>query len=208
MEDEIWQAYKDQDVQLIGLDIWNGSNSQVQNYARGAGRNITFPLGLQASQVGNEYGLDRHSFVIVDAQGIIQYISPQSTPYTQRYERHKEEMMAKIEELINLTGVASRDNTPESFKLFQNSPNPFSETTKLSFELGADTQNQPIKLTVYDILGREVRTVISGRLSSGSHTINWDGRNARGQRVPAGVYFYVLQSGPTRLVKRLVFVPN
>lgn len=208
MEEEIWQVYQNQSVQVIGLDIWNGTNSQVQNYAEGAGRNITFPLGIQAAQVGNQYGLDRHSFVLVDAQGAIQYITPQSTPYTQRYERHKEEMMAKIEELISITSVEPRDRTPETFTLFQNAPNPFSETTQLAFELGADGQNQPIKITVYDILGRAVRTVISGRFSAGKHTVNWDGRNERGQRVPAGVYFYVLQSGPTRLVKRLIFVPN
>jgi len=204
----MWQMYKDQGVQLIGLDIWNGTPSQVQNYVQGAGRNITFPFGVQASQVGSRYGLDRHSFVIVDAQGVIQYITPQSTPYTQRYERHKQEMMDKIEELINLTSVEPRDQTPESFKLFQSAPNPFSETTKLSFELAPEAQNQTVKLTVYDILGREVRTIISGRISSGNHSVNWNGRNERGQQVPAGVYFYVLQSGQTRLVKRLAFIPN
>jgi hypothetical protein len=209
VEDEFWQRYKNQNVRVIGVDVWNGSPSQLQNFAQGGGRNVTFPLGLMASSVGTLYGLDRHSFVIIDADGIVQYISPQSTHYTQRYTRHKDEMIAKIEELLMITDVEEDDgNLPGNFRLHQNWPNPFSDNTRLAFEIGAAAQSQLAKLTVYDILGREVRTLVSGQFAPGRHEALWDGRNERGARVPSGIYFYVLQAGPSRLVKRLVMVTN
>ena len=48
IETNIWLAFKDQGLQVLGLDVWNGSISNVQNFALGGGRNITYPLGTMA----------------------------------------------------------------------------------------------------------------------------------------------------------------
>jgi hypothetical protein len=82
-------------------------------------------------------------------------------------------------------------------------PNPFHETTTLRFTLGREA---PVKLAIYDAAGRRVRTLVDGALEAGVHQLAWDGRDARGQLVPAGVYFARLGVGPEVHTRSLVFV--
>jgi hypothetical protein len=207
MEQDFWQAYKNKGVQVIGVDVWNGSNSQVQNYAQGSGRNVTYPLGLNGGPVGNQWGLDRSSYVIIGANGLIEYISPQSTSYSQRFSRHSQEMKDKIDQLISVSHVSSNSGrVPQSFKLFQNSPNPFSRSTSIRFNI-EQGMSAPLQLAIYDILGRKVRTVLQKTFSPGLYSINWTGSDDSGARVPGGVYFYVLETGRQRLVKKMLFIP-
>ncbi len=75
---------------------------------------------------------------------------------------------------------------PKSFKLEQNYPNPFNPTTVISYKL---TVNSKIVLKVYDLLGREVATLINEMQSAGEHTVEWNAED-----FPSGVYFYRLQA--------------
>jgi len=50
-----------------------------------------------------------------------------------------------------------------------------------------------VRLTVYDMLGREVKRLADGELAAGSHSAVWDGTNSRGDKMPSGIYFYRLQ---------------
>lgn len=194
-------------MQLIGIDVWDGSNSLVQNYAHGTGRNVTYPLAMNGSSVGSMWGLDRSSFVIVDANGIIQYISPQSTPYPLRLEQHEKEMIAKLDELTMTSGVGQAPGSaPADFALLPNSPNPFRSTTTLRFSLGSNRNGGPVQLAVYDLLGRKIREIVAGNLAVGDYAEIWDGRDATGNLLPAGIYFAVLESGAARAVRRLVFL--
>ena len=89
-------------------------------------------------------------------------------------------------------GVVTMDVTPvpAEFVLNQNYPNPFNPTTQIEYGLPVDGQ---VKLTVYDLLGQEVRSLISGLdQSAGYHNIMWDARDNRGLAVSAGVYIYRL----------------
>lgn len=193
-------------MQVFGVDVWNGGNSAVQNFLQGRGRNITFPIGLKA---GGLYGLDRHSVVIMAGDKIIEFISPQSTPYQQRLDKHEAEMIAKLEELIAITGVEElAKQIPEFFKLHQNNPNPFTTATTIAFELSSGTTEQVTRLSIYNILGQEIRTIVQGRLTSGTHSFNWDGRDAKANQVPGGIYFYILESGNLRQAKRLLYLPQ
>jgi len=79
---------------------------------------------------------------------------------------------------------------PSEFTLQQNYPNPFNQTTKIEFTLA---KSGFVSLKIYDILGREVRTLASERVSSGYKSVLWDGRNDSGYEVASGVYFYRLQ---------------
>ncbi len=81
---------------------------------------------------------------------------------------------------------------PTEFALYQNYPNPFNPSTLIRFDL---PQKSTVKLQVYDILGRPVRTLVSGELEAGAHSVQWDGRNDRGERVGTGIYFYRLEAG-------------
>jgi len=78
---------------------------------------------------------------------------------------------------------------PDDFYLKQNYPNPFNPTTTLTFEL---PKQMDIKLIVYDILGRRVRTLINGPAKQGVHAVLWNATNDHGFAVSSGVYFYRL----------------
>ncbi|MGD9546474.1 MAG: hypothetical protein AB7V45_02895 [Candidatus Krumholzibacteriia bacterium] len=83
-------------------------------------------------------------------------------------------------------------------------PNPFHPSTTISFSLH---DFGPTSLIVYDILGRQIKTLISGNtLDAGIHQAYWDGRDDRGRTVAAGVYFYLLESGGHKQTGRMVMV--
>jgi len=75
--------------------------------------------------------------------------------------------------------------TPESYVLQQNYPNPFNPGTRIAYSLPA---RSTVTLTVFDVVGREVRTLASGEAAAGTYTVQWDGRDNRGVPVATGVY--------------------
>jgi hypothetical protein len=89
-----------------------------------------------------------------------------------------------------------------SFRLHPNAPNPFAAETTIRFEAPGAT---PVKLRVFDVAGRAVRTLVDGITPGGTaHRVRWDGRNDHGEAVAAGVYFYRLEVGDFRESRRLV----
>ena len=77
------------------------------------------------------------------------------------------------------------DRTPTGFVLRQNYPNPFNPSTTIPFEIAGPAF---VTLKVYDLLGREVGTLVSGQLQAGMYTAQWDGHNGNDQLVPSGLY--------------------
>ncbi len=82
--------------------------------------------------------------------------------------------------------------TPKAFTLGQNYPNPFNPTTSIEYTLATTSD---ISLKVYNIRGQEIRTLLSGLQSAGTHTIAWDGRDNFGKTVAGGVYIYRIKTG-------------
>jgi hypothetical protein len=74
--------------------------------------------------------------------------------------------------------------------------NPFRERTGVAFEIG-DVVG-PVEVTLYDVSGKLVRTLMSGPLSPGRYEVAWDGRNEAGQRLASGVYFCLFEAGELR----------
>jgi flagellar hook assembly protein FlgD len=93
---------------------------------------------------------------------------------------------------------------PERFALRPNRPNPFHDRTRIEFDLPAPAR---VKLEVFDAQGRRVRTVASGSWAAGSHVVEWDRRDTRGNRVAPGVYLYRLEAGRSRAERKLVVLP-
>lgn len=94
-----------------------------------------------------------------------------------------------LEQLV--TGIADDPNQaiPAGFELAQNFPNPFNPNTTIAYKIDANSQ---VNLTVYDILGKRVKTLVDIRQASGQYQLNWDGTNHLGESVPSGTYFYRL----------------
>ncbi len=100
-----------------------------------------------------------------------------------------------------ITAVKSNDNLPVGFELEQNYPNPFSSATVIAYKLSAPSG---VRITIYNMLGREVKTFALGLQAAGAHEMLWDGTNSSGERVPTGIYFYKLQAGARTLVKKML----
>jgi len=93
----------------------------------------------------------------------------------------------------NVSGII-----PEVFTLYQNYPNPFNPITNIKFDL---PKNGFVTLKLFDILGREITTLVEGNLKPGTHVANWDGRG-----FPSGVYFYKLISGDYSMTKKMLLI--
>ena len=101
------------------------------------------------------------------------------------------------------TSVESNaNNLPGNFELGQSYPNPFSSSTAIPYQLKRGTE---VRVTILDILGREVRSFDVGSQFAGSHKILWDGRNEYGKTVASGIYLYRLQAGDESRVRKMFF---
>jgi hypothetical protein len=85
----------------------------------------------------------------------------------------------------------NNENLLNDFHLYQNYPNPFNSTTIILFEL---PQKSKVEITVYDVTGRKIKSLVSSEFIRGSHNIIWNGTNQLGQQVASGVYIYTLKA--------------
>jgi hypothetical protein len=92
---------------------------------------------------------------------------------------------------------------PLEFALSQNYPNPFNQTTKIKFTVA---KSGFVSLNIYDLLGREVRALVSKHLSSGYKSVLWDGNDNSDNRVASGVYFCQMKMGDFSETKKLVLL--
>ncbi len=92
---------------------------------------------------------------------------------------------------------------PSGFAIAGNYPNPFNPSTAISFVLPS---SGTASLAVYDITGRKVRDIAAGRMTAGTHSAVWDGRDASGRAVSSGVYFARLSLGGAVATHRMMLM--
>ncbi len=80
---------------------------------------------------------------------------------------------------------------PARTLLLQNVPNPFNPETTIRFDLH---RTSPVRLELFDVRGRLVRTLVQATLPAARHAVAWNGRDDAGRRVPSGTYIYRLQT--------------
>ena len=100
------------------------------------------------------------------------------------------------------TAVAAETATPTAFTLGANYPNPFNPATTIPLVVPAGAKN--VTLTIYNVLGQPMRQLWTGPLSAGEHALTWDGRDAQGHPVAAGVYVYRLQVDEQTRTRKMV----
>lgn len=92
---------------------------------------------------------------------------------------------------------------PTEFALRQNYPNPFNPETEIGFDL---PQSSSVVLKIYDLLGKEVRTLMDRSVEAGYHSVRWDGRDNYGRAVSSGVYMCRIQAGSFTSLKKMVLM--
>ena len=92
---------------------------------------------------------------------------------------------------------------PNSYKLHSNYPNPFNPTTKIKYDLPQDNM---VTITIHDIMGRNVTTLMKAKQTAGFHSLKWDAKNNIGVGVAAGIYIYTIQAGEFRATKKMVLL--
>jgi|GEM_PF-245123 len=93
--------------------------------------------------------------------------------------------------------------SPQSFALTQNYPNPFNSNTLIGFNL---PRSQDVELTVYNLTGQEVVSLVNGYRQAGSYAIHWGGRDETGRALASGVYLYRLQAGTRVETRKLLLL--
>jgi len=95
------------------------------------------------------------------------------------------------------------ENIPRSFQLFQNYPNPFNPSTTVRFQVPIESE---VTIKIYDILGREIKTLFSEQMQRGTNTVEWDGLNDAGVRMSSGTYIYRIVAGEFVQSKKMLLL--
>ena len=92
---------------------------------------------------------------------------------------------------------------PEGFVLEQNYPNPFNPSTTIKYQL---PKAEKVRISIYDLTGRQVRELVNEHKEAGSYFAQWDGLNQLGKTVATGLYIYQIQAGQFNQVRKILFV--
>ena len=112
-------------------------------------------------------------------------------------------MIRAVVESTSATGVEEEEIIPVYYKLSQNYPNPFNPTTNISYTI---PESGNVSLRIYDVLGKLVNTLVDNEVSSGSHQITWNGKDANGVSVASGMYFYTIKANNFIQTKKMMLI--
>ena len=106
---------------------------------------------------------------------------------------------------ISFCNLKTEENThlPKNFRVYQNHPNPFNPTTRIQYDLPKDHM---VTIAIYDVMGRNIRTLMNVNQTAGYHSVRWDAKNDIGEGVAAGMYIYTIQAGEFRATKKMVLL--
>jgi hypothetical protein len=102
-----------------------------------------------------------------------------------------------------VTAIENKEELPTQFELSQNYPNPFNPATVIKFSI---PNSQFVTLKVYDMLGREVKTLVSQESAAGKYSVDWNGDDNFGNKVATGAYVYRLTAGGFVSVKKMLLI--
>ena len=203
MQTDIAQHYANSspgEVQVLGVDLWNGTAAQLNSFRTTTG--ATYPLLLQgASAAGGNveslYGT-YDNYVVLNKQGVVRYHAALNWPHGNRY--HLNEIRACVDSLVS--GLLDVPAGAGSGVALSARPNPVRTTSVLTVVLPSAVPDAEI--VVFDPAGRRIATAWRGPLASGRHDLAWDARGDHGEPVPAGLYLVRARLGAEVRMLRLV----
>ena len=105
--------------------------------------------------------------------------------------------------IIENVSVAGNNDIPIVYKVHQNHPNPFNPVTTLQYDLPEDAL---VNITIYDMMGRQVKTLVNGSQTAGYRTTQWNATNDRNEPVSSGLYIYTIQASDYTQTKKMVLL--
>ncbi len=114
-----------------------------------------------------------------------------SVPLAINYEPDSTEGTLSDSNIVELSSK-EEEPIPTVFSCMQNTPNPFMSNTTIKYGLPKNCDN--VNLTVFNLAGQAVKTLVNGQESAGFKSVSWNGKNSAGMQVPQGVYFYVFKT--------------
>ncbi len=189
---KIADRYKDQNFVALGIDVWDGSANSVQNFINQTG--IRYDCLLNGGSTASDYGVQYQKSTVIDQQGVIQF-----------YDRTNKisAINSTIDGLLSTTGLEKKGAAVSSFELKANYPNPFNPKTEIPF---SNDREQNIRLRIYDINGRLIRTLVAARFAPGNYSLSWYGKDDRGKAMGSGVYFVRLEGEQTQRMRRILLL--
>jgi hypothetical protein len=194
----VWRREKGQEYMLF--DFVHGSYPSYTTYPEldtvrvTYGLDITVPAGHFVNCVDlyfrRSFGDESIGYVFAPGVGIVRYYGP-------FYGTHNLLRASINGKLITSVGPKFA-KVPVEFVLEQNYPNPFNPTTTIKFELPKSSQ---VRLSVYDMLGREVSLLVNEKREAGVHEVKFDA-----SKLASGVYFYRMQAGDFVLTRKLLLL--
>jgi uncharacterized protein (TIGR02145 family) len=171
------------------------------SYIFSPGRTFAQPVPLEITYSPSQISDPSKLFIYHYEEGGWIPLRSQVYPKTQQVKSYVSSLgKFKIEVDESFTG---NNIVPDVYSLYQNYPNPFNPQTTIEFDLREDAVTS---LIIYDILGRQVKTIYNDFQLAGRYRIQWDGRNDYNETVASGIYFYRLRSGEFISVKKMVLI--
>ncbi|MFB6342948.1 T9SS type A sorting domain-containing protein [Saccharicrinis sp. FJH62] len=178
VKSQILEAFKDNpDFVAIGIDTWNGSAAQVQNFKNSTSLDMT--MFLKGGPVASSWETTYDRLIVIGADGKFKYIgtSGASSTITQT--------KSAIQEALNNLATPVKEVTSEALK--QNYPNPFRESTTIPFQL---ENGNDVKIEVLDLSGKNIKTLTEAYYPAGDHKVIF-----KNDGLKSGIYFYRIRSG-------------
>lgn len=164
-------------------------------------------LTLRLTAANSKYPI---SISWTDALGNLQVTTVDSSSLTKpvNLNRSSGKVAMKVsseQNFINIAGTLKnyKNTLPSKYSLSQNYPNPFNPSTRINYSI---PENSFVKLEVFNILGRKVKTLVSNVQKSGNYSVKWNGLNDENKLVSSGVYFYRIESGDFVSIKKMLLL--
>ncbi|MBN2601114.1 MAG: T9SS type A sorting domain-containing protein [Candidatus Marinimicrobia bacterium] len=170
----------------------NGSDSPIVNYYTGLDTSVVLNF-LDLYTLLDSLGF--YPFTVEDIQW---WVMARTDQRTRRSESVYNLNISNFVAVKNEVAVV-----PVKHELLQNYPNPFNSRTVLSFDISRETD---VTLTVYNVLGQEIRTLSDRPYTPGHYRISWNGKNNYGEELESGIYFVLFLAGDYRQTRKLVFL--
>jgi len=181
----------------------------VHPFSFGAPVQVAFPikaglfdlLGLAPEDLGVFFA-DSGS---LDSTGISNVVVDTSSGMVYAEAEHFSDIVVAIRTSVSKVKSQDQSFVPKMHVLYPNYPNPFNPETEIRFDLSG-THAQKIRLSIYNLLGQEIRTLVQGTFNPGSYRVQWDGKDNWGRSVSTGIYLYRLEGKDFSLTRRMALI--